>query len=280
MGRALALRQNAELVLDLAWFEQVKASDGALTTHRNFSLDPFMLTAAKQSIGLSSSVASSFWSRLLRKVLRSIPRKCNGLPVFTERGFTFDPLALGLKAPVWLDGYWQSPQYFEDAATQIRAELGSPMHMSNGSRQILQQIVACDAICLHVRRGDYVSNSHAAATHGLCDMDYYRSGIEHVMAGLAKPYCFVFSDDPDWVRANLVLPVPMTVVDVNGPDAAHEDLWLMSSCRRFVIANSSLSWWGAWLGRAEDKIVVAPRRWFLTESHDTRDLIPADWVRL
>ncbi|MCI1026053.1 alpha-1,2-fucosyltransferase, partial [Pseudomonas putida] len=83
-----------------------------------------------------------------------------------------------------------------------------------------------------------------------------------------------------WVRANLKLDIPITVLDVNGSDHTHLVLWLMATCKRFVIANSSLSWWGAWLSDAQSKIVVAPRKWFADDKLDTTDLIPQDWLRV
>ena len=124
------------------------------------------------------------------------------------------------------------------------------------------------------------TNQQAASTHGLSDMSYYDTGVAHVRQGLSAPHAIIFSDDTQWARANLKLDIPMTVVDVNGPDDAHQDLWLMAACKRFVIANSSLSWWGAWLSEAQSKVVVAPRKWFADDKLDTTDLIPPDWIRV
>jgi hypothetical protein len=279
MGRALARRRGARLVLDLAWFEQIKDSDGSVTTPRPYALAPFELGVTTQCVGLDAA-GGRLWERALRRLLRRLPRRRGGMPVYTERDFTFDPAAFALKTPVWLDGYWQSPRYFEDAAAEIRVEVGTPRRLGTGSRALLEAIRGSEAICLHVRRGDYVTNPTAAAHHPLCGVEYYRAGLERASAGLASPHCFVFSDDPDWARANLGLSLPATVVDVNGPEAPHEDLWLMSACRRFVIANSSLSWWGAWLSTSADKVVVTPRQWFMAGGHDTRDLIPESWERL
>jgi len=97
---------------------------------------------------------------------------------------------------------------------------------------------------------------------------------------VSNPTLFVFADNPAWVRANVRLPFPMEIVDVNDGDNGHEDLRLMASCRHFIIPNSTLSWWGAWLARYEKKHVVAPANWFSGLDHDTHDLIPASWIRL
>jgi len=98
--------------------------------------------------------------------------------------------------------------------------------------------------------------------------------------GMRDPTVFVFSDDPLWVEANLKLDAPTVIVDIHGPEQAHEDLRLMAACRNFVIANSSFSWWAAWLGEHSSKRVVAPKRWFAAATNDTRDLLPGGWLRI
>lgn len=281
MGRALSLRSGIPLVLDLAWFDQVKGRNDGTTTIRSYALAPFELKAATQCVGLHQTQELGFIGRVFRRLGRHLPRRQMGKRVRFERGFAFDPSALQERAPVWLEGYWQSHKYFDDCAGILRQELGRPRAASTPTLEMLEKISRCDAICLHIRRGDYVSNKHAAATHGICDLDYYAAGMDVVSAGLQNPHCFVFSDEPEWARSNLSFPsVPITIVDINGADSAHEDLWLMSACKRFVIANSSLSWWGAWLSGREEKVVVAPRQWFADVSKDTGDLIPTEWVRL
>ena len=143
-----------------------------------------------------------------------------------------------------------------------------------------EQIRVCEAICVHIRRGDYVSDPATARVHELCPPAYYRKGLALAASRLARPKAFVFSDDPNWVRANFSAPVPMTVVDINAPGDACWDLSLMAACRSFVIANSSLSWWAAWLGSAPEKRVIAPESWFKDPGKNTDDLIPAGWARI
>ena len=137
-----------------------------------------------------------------------------------------------------------------------------------------------NAICVHIRRGDYVTNTVASETHGVCDIEYYQDGIQQIAKNLSQPHCFIFSDDIEWARANLLTNIPMTFVDFNGPNEAHQDLWLMAACKHFVIANSSLSWWGAYLGRHPGKQVIAPKHWFRDKALNTSDLYLADWIRI
>lgn len=273
-ARALAARCGVPLVLDLSWFNNIPASDAI--TPRKYSLSPFALNARVQSTGFYTQ-SQHFLKKVFRRVLRQIGLASQG-GVYFERSFAFDPKVLELSAPVCLHGHWQSPKYFSDAQKIIRTEIGSVGTLGEQSRALHAEISTADAICLHVRRGDYVTNKNAAQFHGLCSMDYYRQGVQIASAGLKVPHGYVFSDDPEWVRNNLDIGLDFTVVDVNGPDDAHQDLWLMAACKNFVIANSSLSWWGAWLGTHADKKVVYPSRWFLGKDADLSDLCPDNWT--
>lgn len=273
-ARALAAHCGVPLVLDLSWFDNIPASESV--TPRKYALSPFALDARVQSTGFYSQ-SQPMLKKAVRRALSRLGLVRQG-GVYFERSFKFDRRVLTLSAPVHLNGYWQSSKYFSDAQQIIRAEIGRVGQMSPASRAMLADIAASDAVCLHVRRGDYVTNKTAAQIHGLCSMDYYRQGVQIVSEGLDRPHGYVFSDDPQWVRHNLDVGLDFTVVDVNGPDDAHQDLWLMAACKRFVIANSSLSWWGAWLSAHAGKQVVYPSRWFLGKDADVSDLCPQDWT--
>lgn len=276
-GRALAIRRNAPLVMNVSWFEE--SSSISNVTPRKYALAPFSLPLHLEN---SQPVnRSSLWSRanLFGRISRRLGFKRNDIS-FVERSFRFDERVLNLEAPTRLIGYWQSPHYFSDVAAQIRQDIGTCGELTDACVEVLQKINATDAICIHVRRGDYVTNKEASSFHGLCSIDYYKRGVNRVAEGLESPHGFVFTDDPAWVRENLSLNIEFTVVDINSVDEPHLDLWLMSACKYFVIANSSLSWWGAWLSTAPNKQVIAPARWFTNSTIDTTDLIPAEWSRI
>lgn len=137
----------------------------------------------------------------------------------------------------------------------------------------------CESVSVHVRRGDYVTLASASAYHGLCTLDYYHRAIRHVAERVANPTLFVFSDDPEWTKANLHSPFPTHYVDHNPAGKAFQDLRLMSLCRHHILANSSFSWWGAWLSRSNGGLVIAPERWYAV-NRPTPDLIPARWIRM
>jgi len=146
----------------------------------------------------------------------------------------------------------------------------------------------CESVAIHVRRGDYTSNAYSASFGTLAD-SYYKTAIERINAGAQQPVFFVFSDDIEWCRNNLQLHNAIFIEHNKGVDS-YKDLVLMSHCRHNIIANSTFSWWGAWLNQNPQKIIIAPRIWFGKTYYDgiqpvypsriynTKDLIPETWI--
>lgn len=271
-ARAVALRSGAELRLDLSWFSTV--------SDRHYALGPLSVSANTlgdiPQKGTAGHLLRTTQYRLARYTEKYFLRR----PVFLEKHFHFDPAMLDVRAPVRLEGYFQSEKYFLECRDLITSEFKVASPPGHLAQAMLEKMATHDAICLHVRRGDYAANATTNAFHGLCSLDYYHRGLSIASEGLPNPHCYVFSDDPEWVRANFFPALPMTVVDIHGPHEAHEDLRLMAACKHFVIANSSFSWWAGWLGGNSKKIVVAPSRWFQAGNADTKDLIPTEWVKL
>jgi hypothetical protein len=274
-GRALALRHGAELKLDVSGFDAYK--------RRRYELDALAIRASVATgtdlamFGADARPRSQFAERVRRRL--RIHRKSR-FPVHREPHFQFDPTLALLRPPVFLDGYWQSEKYFSDCAATLRRELTASAPFDAANAAVAARIDAVTAVSLHVRRGDYVDDPKTNRYHGTCSLDYYRRAIELITARVDSPHVFVFSDDSPWTRANLRVEGPTTFVDANPADRGFRDMQLMSRCRHHVVANSSFSWWGAWLDPSPDKIVVAPKRWFNADDIDTRDLVPATWVRL
>lgn len=269
-ARALALRAGAQLDLDLSWFGTVP--------ERQFALLPFAIKANENKRLNYQAAKTGFVARVKRHL--GCTQHVADTPVFHETSFRYDSRIEQVSTPVFLDGYFQSEHYFSAVQDDIRTDFTVRAAPGLAAARLLDQIAATNSICVHIRRGDYVNNPEANAYHGTCSLDYYREGLEFVTHNLLKPHCFVFSDDPQWVREHFVPGIPMTLVDIHGVDEAHEDLRLMAACQHYVIANSSFSWWGAWLGSHPDKQVVAPLRWFQNSDNDTSDLIPGTWKRL
>jgi hypothetical protein len=280
-GLALALRRGAEVKVDLSWFCQYGRD-----TRRQFELSAFPVSAGvatpQDLINFGRTRPSPRWRVQVTHLLSRLPRAWRGRDQagYRERHFHFDPQVLDLEPPVYLEGYWQSEKYFVDFAEAVRKEFTPRKPLEPENAAIAAQIDGVNAVALHVRRGDYVLNPTTNRYHGTCEAQYYSNAVEYVARRVAEPHLFVFSDDPQWGRSNLHFTIPTTFVDVNSPLRGYRDMQLMAHCRHHIVANSSFSWWGAWLGAWRQKIVVAPERWFNDGSIDTRDLVPESWVRL
>jgi hypothetical protein len=215
--------------------------------------------------------------RIVRALWRLAHRASGGagLAAFAERSYDYDPRFAHLGRRTYLVGYWQSYRYFDDVHDLIRRETTLPRPPDHENLRWLTQIRQSNSVCVHVRRGDYLL-PRAFDHHGVCSEDYYRCAIHLIEQRVSDPRFFVFSDDLDWCRGRFS-GANVALVDANSADAAHDELRLMASCRHHIIANSSLSWWGAWLARHDDQIVVGPDPWF-TELRRTPDLYPPNWL--
>lgn len=268
-GRALSLKLGVDLVLDISWFQG--GSDRAYALEA-FSINPKTYCGPFFFPGWAK--------RLLCRITRRWANRKLGVPVFREAHFQFDSAYTKLDSPVYLEGFWQSERYFSNYKEIITRDFILKGVTSDQYKFLANQIQSSDSICIHIRRGDYVTNPVATQMHGVCSLDYIYQGVKAISEDLMQAHCFIFSDDPGWVRNNLILDLPFTIVDVAKPHEAHFDLALMSQCKHFVIANSSFSWWGAWLSNNASKRVVAPKKWFANSQKCTDDLIPASWMKI
>lgn len=278
MGRNLALRMNQVVQFDGSGLGG--SGPDQKDTPRAFALDGCnaVLALAEPRVCEKLKYANASRMKRLWHACRGRPRPF-GPSCYRERGMHFDVAISQLRGDKYLAGYWQSHRYFEGCAEQLRKELTPRGQLSPSILDYERMIKARTAVSVHVRRGDYVSNPAANAFHGTCSPDYYREAMEVMQRQVDDPHYFVFSDDFNWAKTHLAFMRPVTFVDC--PDRTHdfEEIHLMRSCRHNIIANSSFSWWGAWLNDHPARVVVAPKRWFRDPSIDTRDLIPADWCR-
>lgn len=275
-GKAIALKNNANLLLDTSEFS--KKLDGL--TPRKYALTPFNLNVIVQQHDFGDQHITGFLGKVLRKIKKIFFFQRDGAILYHEKSSDFDAAMTTISPPAWLIGYWQSEKYFDNAANIIRQEIGTPVSLSKKSQAMLMEITSRNAVCIHIRRGDYITNPTANSFHGTCDLEYYYKGLSLITKQETDAHAFIFSDEPVWVRSNFNSPIPATVVDINTPEDAHEDLWLMAACKHYIIANSSFSWWGAWLGSYSKKIVIAPKQWYKNSHTSTKDLIPDSWIRL
>lgn len=275
-GRALADHHHVALKLDITGYAEdpLRKYELSLMNIRAEIATPKEL----RTVG-TRSVTKLFWTPFVKNIF-SKKRFNNRSLYFKEKSFMFDPEIRNLKPPIYLEGYWQSERYFSNIFSALQSDFSLKISLDKLNQVILNKIISSNAVSLHVRRGDYVSNPTTAQYHGVCPMDYYREAIDYMAKNTVNPHFFVFSDDMPWVTDNLRIDHPRTLVQVNGEDRGAFDMVLMKSCRHHIIANSSFSWWGAWLNPNKEKIVVAPKRWFNQANIDTHDLLPEKWVTL
>jgi Glycosyl transferase family 11 len=272
-GRALAARHGTRLLLDIAAFDAYPL--------RRYRLDRFEIDADVLSVQERASLRIGIPVRGGVRGAADRLFRAPRVPELRERQFEFDAeLWAGAPRRCLLDGYWQSPRYFENVAEAIRREVRVRAPMDEVNRAVAGRIAATTSVSVHVRRGDYVANAATNRYHGVCGPEYYAAAEKWLADRVGPLHLFVFSDDPEWAEANLRFASPTSVLRHNDAEQDHEDLRLMTGCRHHVIANSTFSWWGAWLSPHPDKTVIAPRRWFGEAAHDTSDLVPREWVRL
>jgi hypothetical protein len=281
-ARRLAWRHETELRLDLSFLE----SDQRVNTPREFVLDKLRINAERASrheLGTIARLGGNLLEKMVTRFCRMIrPNACHSA-VYREKFFHFDPSVMELPDNSYIEGYWQSERYFSDIKDILLTEFSIKSPLTGKNLEYVRLVQAENSVSIHVRRGDYVLCPTVHAYHGTCSLQYYHDAVQVIASRVRDPHFFVFSDDPCWVKDNLkVFPHPMTVVEHNGADKGYEDLRIriMSQCRHNIIANSSLSWWGAWLSTVSEKIIIAPRQWFNDPSINTADLIPSSWLRM
>ncbi|MEY4766838.1 MAG: hypothetical protein RI907_3511 [Pseudomonadota bacterium] len=252
-GQAVAQHHGNRLVLDTTPLHEVGTH-----TPRQYGLDAFQIRATVDG--------------LPRHTLRALLRVRDEWPA--DRWFERVPR--GAK----LEGYWQDPGYFASIRADLLNDFSLSAPPSAYAAGVADQIRRCaNPVSIHFRRGDYVSNASAAQVHGTCTPDYYAQACQRLTQQVADPACFVFSDDPEWVRTQSGLQLPYVLVDANQSSAA-QDIWLMSLCRHHIVANSSFSWWGAWLG-SQDGLKMAPRQWLADpQANAAVRIVPGHWDRI
>jgi len=269
LGKKMSLKNNDELKLDTTGLDMAeKVGD----EYRPFELDAF---------NIQSSIASEQEIAKIRTPLGFVSKIVNKFrfKILRQMHIGWEPETLNKTGDMYLDGFWQSYKYFEDIREELLQDFSLKSPVSLNMQSWIDKVSEVNSVSLHVRKGDYASNPRVLKEFGTCSEDYYNTAISYLEENSQDPHFFIFSDDIDWVRRNLSLPGKVTFVSDKSLTTA-EELILMSKCSHNIIANSSFSWWGAWLNSNAKKIVIAPTPWFNKKSHVYKDLIPAEWTTL
>ena len=273
-AKALAEHYQSNLILDCSWFKYPPSG----VTKRNLDLDFLNISCKK----MRSQIPSKSKNKIALLLSSFLPF---GPIIKIERNaFYFNKSLLNLnglnKRDLTLIGYWQSYKYFEKIRPLLQNEFRVLPSVDAFYQPELDKIHATESVMLHIRRGDYVSSPSAAKMHGALGIEYYLSAINLILEKISNPHFFVFSDDLPWAKEALPKNLNISFVENSlKPDAAAQELQLMRGCKHHIIANSSLSWWGAWLKNDLNGLVIAPNRWISDKSLDLSDLLPPNWQR-
>jgi hypothetical protein len=271
-ARALSNEKNDELKLDLNFLNDKTFKENF--TYRDFELDKFNLEFKFATKFEINKFSNSRFNNLLYK----LSLKKNNV-YLNER--TFNHQNVKFLNDIYLDGYWQSELYFENYNKIIIKDLKfKDVNKVNNSFYENYLYNNLNTVSVHIRRGDYVKNLNINAYHGTCDMEYYNKAINLINSKIKNPIFFFFSDDIDWVIKNFGKRYNYNYIDFNTENNNHLDMFLMSKCSHNIIANSSFSWWGAYLNQNSNKYVIAPNKWFVDSKNDPPNIIPNTWIRL
>ena len=258
----MALHHNLPLKLDLTIFE-------TYNLHNGYRLDQFSIHAdiATENEIINLKGGNNVLFSALRKA-GLFKRKS----YFKEKRSSYFDSSVFKKSFIYLDGYWQNELYFSNIRELLLRELSPINSMNDLGCAYLESIKKSNSVSLHVRRGDYLNLKNI----GVLDVDYYMKAVEYIRKNVEKPTFFIFSDDLDWCKKSLGFMGGCTYVDRTQTEI--DDLKLMSFCRHNIIANSSFSWWGAWLNQNPKKTVIAPKGWLLNDPGSS-DVILSDWIK-
>ncbi|HED37756.1 MAG TPA: alpha-1,2-fucosyltransferase [Ignavibacteria bacterium] len=270
LGRSLEFVHHKQVKFDLSWFDKFP--------QRKYNLSNFN---TKVDIATKIEIIMLREWKMKKDGRRYFPlnlfRKKHALHI-EENYYHYQDKILEVRNNTYLDGNWQSEKYFKNIENIIRKEITLKEKVNENLKRNMQEIKECNSVSLHIRRGDYTTVKVQCILK-LCSPEYYNQAIEFVKNKTKKPTFFIFSDDMEWVRNNIETHTP-TIFVSDGNLKDYEELILMSRCKHNIIANSSFSWWGAWLNDNQNKIVIAPKKWFKDTSKNTKDLIPESWIKL
>lgn len=270
-GRCLAERYDTDLKMDLRFLHDRTPRPGFV--FRDYDLSIFNIKENFANENEIFYLKNRFSSQLIEKITNKIlGRKSSYL---LESNLNFDSNYFNTPDNSYLEGYFQSENYFKPIEKKIREEFSFKNPIQNHSVDILNQIQSTNSICVNIRRADFVTNDF----HGTCGVNYYHQAEEIIESKIENPVYYIFSDDMDWCRENIYFKNEFHFVGhIHKGDKFQDYLRLMSACKDFIIPNSSFAWWAAYLSKNENKIVVAPKRWNSSTEFDTTSLTLPNWI--
>jgi|APSaa5957512535_1039671.scaffolds.fasta_scaffold14218_4 hypothetical protein len=272
LAKSLSKRKDDAFKMDISFYSK--------QVLRKFELNMFNIEenyATNKDINLYAGKENILF-KLKRKLNLSLNRP---ISYFSEKKHSiFDENVFKYKNTIYLDGYWQNQKYFQNIKDDLIQDFTLRDSLSDSSKGYLRKIKESNSISMHIRRGDYVHDSHTNSVHGVCGLDYYENTARYCDDKISNATYFIFSDDIQWCKNNLKFIENKIFIEKS--KNALEDLELMKNCKHNIIANSTFSWWGAWLNPNPEKIILGPKKWFLDDvlENHAKDLVPSSWIRI
>jgi len=269
-ARHLSLHLQVDIKLDISFYSR---------STRSYLLEDFMVILDKVDREKLHNILK--WKNLkLFKLINTL------LPIKYKKYYRekvgsdgIDKNVYEAKRALFFEGYWQNKGYFESSWKIIKKELRLKKR-GDAYDALQKKIEATNAVAIHFRRGDYVSNERIFQQHGTCSVSYYENAVKKMSTIISSPVFFIFSDDIEWVKKNFVIKQPVEFVSNERVFSPSEELVLMSKCKHAIISNSTFSWWGAWLNEHDGKVVIAPSQWSKTITTKFINIVPPAWIRL
>lgn len=279
-GRALAIRNKSNFKLDITWYKNQNPAE----THREYELNIFniyeRIASAKEILKLKGN-NGSFAERVIRNRIPAINKLLpkNRNYYFENPAQKFESNVLRIKHDAYLDGWWQSYKYFDDIKDILHKEFSFRKRLDLRNKKYLNKILNTNSIGVHVRRGDYLKKY--SNYFNSCSVAYYKKAVKLVASKTVNPVIYIFfSDDAEWIKKNFKFRHKTVLISHNRGKESYKDLLLMQSCKHNIIANSSFSWWAAYLNKNPNKIVVAPKKWLVDQKFSIDDRVPKDWIKI
>lgn len=273
IGRVLTLRDGGSLWLDIG--------DYSINSFRSFALQNLNVRARVMprlvAALFNGEPKYSFPKRMATRLASQVVR----IPAIKDKQSGFDPTVLQNNS-CYLNGFWQASEYFGSALSTLREEFTPRSPLTGLASDLAREMQSENSVAIHVRRGDVAEASESEVPVRPVNMEYYRRAVDLIRGRVSSPKFFVFSDDVKWVEQNWLVDAPIKIASAKITKSAVEDFAAMRCAKHFIIANSTFSWWPAWLGAAPDKLVVAPADWKATSRMNpgwARDLPAPDWLR-
>jgi hypothetical protein len=262
LGKNLSLKNNSPLWLDLSWFKNHSNSP----FFRDFKLNNFHTDCRKISLD------KLIWKlRFTDHFSFCNPFKLKNVK---EKEYArFDESILQSGNDILLEGFFPSHKYFEEIRDVLLKDFSLCVPLNNINKECLERIKNTNSVSVHFRRGDYALTGY----HQMLDSTYYNAAIKSIAEKISDIRLFIFSDEPGWVAQNINFEYPFELMTFNKDEHNYFDLELMKHCKHNIIANSTFSWWGAWLGQYQGKVVIAPKNWLNLEIGNMQN-IPEQWI--